>query len=105
MPYSHEGFGMACLEAMAFALPVIGSAAGAVKEFITPGKNGFLIRPDDFNSIHLHINNLYQNRKILAEMSRAAFRTFLNRPKWEDTMASIHGYLTNLAKSKKEFAG
>jgi glycosyltransferase involved in cell wall biosynthesis len=105
MPYSHEGFGMAYMEAMAFALPVIGSAAGAVKEFVAPGKNGFLIKPDDFNSVQFHINNLYQNRKGLAEMSRAAFRTFMDRPKWEDTMASIQGYLTNLAKSKKEFAG
>jgi glycosyltransferase involved in cell wall biosynthesis len=99
MPYSHEGFGMAYMEGMAFALPVIGSAEGAVKEFVTHGKNGFLIKPDDFNSVHFHINNLYRNRKSLAEMSRAAFRTFMDHPKWEDTMASIHGYLTNLAKS------
>jgi glycosyltransferase involved in cell wall biosynthesis len=105
MPYSHEGFGMAYMEAMAFALPVIGSAAGAVREFVTPGKNGFLIRPHDFSSVHYHINNLYQNREGLAEMSRAAFRMFMDHPKWEDTMESIHGYLTNLAKSKKEFTG
>ena len=44
MPYSYEGFGMAHLEAMAYALPVIGSSSGAVKEYVIPEVNGFLIR-------------------------------------------------------------
>ena len=44
MPYSLEGFGMAYLEAMAFGLPVMGSSDGAVKEFVIPGRNGFLFK-------------------------------------------------------------
>jgi glycosyltransferase involved in cell wall biosynthesis len=96
MPYSHEGFGMACLEAMAFGLPVIGSTAGAVKEFVTHEKNGFLIEPCDFNSVGFHIQHLHRNRNDLAKMGRAAFRTFKHRPKWEDTLASIHEYLVGM---------
>jgi glycosyltransferase involved in cell wall biosynthesis len=100
MPYSHEGFGMAYLEAMAFALPVVGSSAGAVKEFVKPGQNGFLIEPEDFKSVNDCINKLYHDRKGLIKMSHAAFETFNDRPKWKDTMASIHSFLCDLTEQK-----
>jgi glycosyltransferase involved in cell wall biosynthesis len=99
MPYSHESFGMAYLEAMAFALPVIGSSSGAVKEFVTPGKNGFLIVPGDLNTVAACLNMLHGNRQRLIEMSRAALQIFHARPKWNDTMQSIHGFLSALAAS------
>jgi glycosyltransferase involved in cell wall biosynthesis len=93
MPYSQEGFGMAHLEAMAFALPVIGSSTGAVKEFVIPGQNGFLIEPGDHKILNHCINRLHRNRQILIKMSRAALQTFKSRPNWHDTMEAIHGFL------------
>ena len=102
MPYSHEGFGMAHLEAMAFALPVIGSSIGAVNEFVIPGQNGFLVEPDDIKTVNTCINNFYHDRKSLIDMSHAALRTFNGRPKWKDTMESIHGFLTDIATANRE---
>jgi glycosyltransferase involved in cell wall biosynthesis len=99
MPYSHEGFGMAYLEAMAFALPVVGSSIGAVSEFVIPGQNGFLIEPDDFKSVNACINYLHHDRRHLFKMSHAAFRTYNERPKWKNTMESIHRFLTRLVGS------
>ena len=99
MPYSQEGFGMAYLEAMAFGLPVVGSSAGAVKEFVIPGQNGFLIELDDFESVNACIHTLDHDRQRLLKMSRAAFHTYKERPKWRDTMASIHRFLTGLVES------
>ena len=99
MPYSHEGFGMAYLEAMAFAMPVVGSSDGAVKEFVIPGQNGFLIEPDDFESLNACIHSLHHDRQRLLEMSWAAFQTYKERPKWRDTMELIHRFLTGLAGS------
>ena len=99
MPYSHEGFGMAYLEAMAFAMPVVGSSDGAVKEFVIPGHNGFLIEFDDFDSVNVCIRTLHHDRQRLLKMSQAAFRTYKKRPQWRDTMESIHRFLTGLAGS------
>ena len=96
MPYSHEGFGMAYLEAMAFAMPVMGSSEGAVKEFVIPGRNGFLFEFDNFESVNTCINTLHHDRQRLLKMSYAAFRTYEERPKWNDTMESIHRFLTGL---------
>jgi glycosyltransferase involved in cell wall biosynthesis len=97
MPYSHEAFGMAYLEAMAFGMPVVGSTNGALKEFVKSGQNGFLIERDDFKSVNACIHSLYQDRQRLLKMSYAAFRTYKKRPKWRDTMESIDRFLGALA--------
>ena len=96
MPYSHEGFGMAYLEAMAFALPVVGSSNGALREFVIPAHNGFLIEPDNFKSVNTCIHALHHDRQRLYKMSKAAFQTYKGRPRWRDTMDSIHRFLSDL---------
>jgi glycosyltransferase involved in cell wall biosynthesis len=101
MPYSHEGFGMAYLEAMAFAMPVVASANGAVKEFVKPGQNGFLIELDDSESVNTCIHSLHHDRQRLLEMSCTAFQTYKERPQWKDTMESIHRFLSALAESAR----
>lgn len=101
MPYSHEGFGMAYLEAMAFALPVVGSSNGALREFVIPAHNGFLIEPDDFKSVNAYIHTLHHDRQRLFKMSNAAFQTYKERPRWRDTMDSIHRFLSDLVSSDR----
>jgi glycosyltransferase involved in cell wall biosynthesis len=96
MPFSHEGFGIAYLEALAYGLPVLASTAGAVKEYIQPGQNGFLQTPDNPGVLCKHINNLYRDRDELARMSSAALKTFHSRPNWKNTVESIHAFLEKL---------
>jgi glycosyltransferase involved in cell wall biosynthesis len=96
MPYSHESYGMAYLEAMGFALPVIGSSSGAVKEFVVPEKNGFLIDPGDLDTTPACLNRLNRDRRLLAQMSRAALRTFDEHPRWSDTMERVYRFLCQL---------
>jgi glycosyltransferase involved in cell wall biosynthesis len=96
MPFSHEGFGIAYLEALAYGLPVLASTAGAVKEYIQPGQNGFLQTPDNPGVLCKHINNLYRDRDKLARMSSAALKTFHSRPNWKNTVESIQAFLEKL---------
>ena len=96
MPFSHEGFGIAYLEAMAFGLPAIGSSKGATKEIIQHGHNGFLVSPEDRVPILKYLSQLYEDRDRLVEMSSAALDTFEAHPKWEDTMEVIHNFLCRL---------
>lgn len=98
MPFSNEGFGIAYLEAMAYGLPVLGSAAGAVKEFIRHGHNGFLFAPEEAGAIAEIILNLHQNRDHLFKISRTALQTARSRPGWEETMESIEHFLMKRAK-------
>jgi glycosyltransferase involved in cell wall biosynthesis len=100
MPYSYEGFGMAFLEAMAFALPVVGSSNGALREFVIPAYNGFLIESDDVESVNACIHTMHHDRHRLFKMSNAAFQTYKERPAWRDTMDAIHRFLTGLVNQR-----
>lgn len=96
LPFSHEGFGMAHLEAMAYALPVIGSSGGASKEFVATGRNGFLIDPGDVKTLLACLTQLDRDRQLLIDMSRAALQTFQERPRWSDTMEAVDRFLKEL---------
>lgn len=98
MPYSHEGFGMAHLEAMGFGLPVIGSSSGAVKEFVLPELNGFLINPGDIAATLGCLKRLHQDRQLLVKMSLAALQTFHEHPRWNDTMEVVYRFLCDQVK-------
>ena len=101
MPYSHEGFGMAHIEAMGFGLPVIGSVAGALREFVRHEQNGFLIHPGDRQKTSAYLNRLNTDRQVLSDMGRAAWKTFQEHPRWEDTMDRIEQFLRDLVYNLK----
>jgi len=86
MPFAHEGFGIAALEAMSFGLPVIGSSAGGVREFVRHGENGFLVAPGDHESVGRHIDALHRDRGQLIAMGTAAFNTGCAWPSWQQAL-------------------
>ena len=96
MPFAHEGFGIAALEAMAFGLPVIGSSSGGVCEFVRHGENGFLVTAGDHPAVRRHLELLYQDRNRLAAMGQAAWQTFSAHPTWAESMVRACEFLEKL---------
>ena len=104
MPCSHEGFGMAYIEGMAFGLPAMGSSAGAAREIIDHEKNGFLIDPGDLLTPRVLIGKLDADRQLLYQMSLAALARFKQHPTWEQSMSRIFLFLQSIVESH-EMAG
>ena len=97
LPFSYEGFGIACLEAMAWGLPVVGSSAGALKEFVQDGLNGLLVAPGGLDAFAQKLLRLHRDRKLLARCGAAALRTFRERPRWKDSLREIDSFLLSMA--------
>ena len=100
MPFSHEGYGIAYVEGMAFGLPAIGSESGAAGEIIRHEENGFLIpceRPEELGRI---IRRLYSDRDLLFRMSLAARQRFEAHPTWAMSMEKIYRFLLEIAKGQ-----
>ena len=93
VPSSYEGYGIVYVEGMGFGLPALASAAGAANEIITPGRDGWLVPPEDPAAIAGALKPLLTDRGRLREMSLAARRRFDTHPTWEQSMARVRRHL------------
>jgi glycosyltransferase involved in cell wall biosynthesis len=97
VPSSYEGFGIVYLEGMGFGLPAIGGSAGAAREVITPGQDGFLVTPEREEEIAACLGGLVADRQRLVELGLAARRRYLAHPIWDETAARIRDFLLEWA--------
>ncbi len=73
LPSSGEGFGLVFLEAMAFAKPVLGAAAGGITDLIEDGANGLLVPPRDVSKLAEALDRLLRDDSLRTEMGRRGF--------------------------------
>ena len=93
VPSSYEGYGIVYLEGMCFGLPAIGTTAGAAREIISDGVNGFLIEPGNAVLLANRLKLLNENREILSHMGLAARERYISQPRWEQTASQIREFL------------
>jgi glycosyltransferase involved in cell wall biosynthesis len=72
LPSATESFGLAALEAMACAVPVVASAAGGLPEVIQDGKTGFLAPVADVPAMADRALRLLKDPAMLDQMRRTA---------------------------------
>lgn len=98
VPSTYEGFGIVYLEGMGAGLPVIATTSGAAREIITPGENGYLIRPGDAQALATHLQSLQHDRRQVEALGRAARRRYLQQPTWTQTGAVIRQFLLSIVE-------
>lgn len=98
VPSSYEGFGIVYLEGMAFGLPAVATMAGAAKEVITDGVNGFLVTPDNAGEVARKIQLLIRDRWLLRQLSLAALARFYASPTWSQSMAAVRQFLLQMRR-------
>lgn len=95
VPSSYEGYGIVYVEGMGFGLPALASAAGAAGEIITPGRDGWLVPPEDPGAIAAALGPVLADRDRLRAMSVAARQRFDTHPTWDQSMERIRKFLAS----------
>jgi glycosyltransferase involved in cell wall biosynthesis len=72
MPSLAEGLGVAALEAMACALPVVASAVGGLREVVTHNETGLLLEPGKVAAWSQALCELSRNHEVRRAMGAAA---------------------------------
>lgn len=93
VPSSHEGFGIAYLDAMGYGVVPIGSTSGGASSIIDHAESGYLIKPGDVHSLSGHIKRLASDRDLLSSMAIKAFRRYQQQPIWEEVSETVYEYL------------
>lgn len=101
VPSVYEGYGIVYLEGMSFGLPAIGTSAGGAGEIITDGLDGFLIPPEDSETLMRCLEKLSADRARLAELGLAARRRYEAQPTWTETGAQIREFLVSQTADRR----
>lgn len=71
-PSIREGLGLACLEAMSAGIPAVAADTSGPREYIVPGKTGYLCDYNDEKAFAEALNKLINNRDKIVEMGQNA---------------------------------
>lgn len=93
LPSAYESYGIVYVEAQQFGLPVIGTTAGAAKEIIRHGDNGYLIDPEDSQALAALLQTLQHDRQHLLSLSRNALAAIARHPGWDESCEIIRQFL------------
>ena len=91
-----ESFGNVFAEALASGLPIVGSLVGGIPEFVTPGRNGFLVEPRRPDLLAAAIRSLADKPLLRAEMAarnRHKAETVLSWDAVADRYLAVYGAL------------
>jgi glycosyltransferase involved in cell wall biosynthesis len=97
LPSRHEAFGIALLEAMSLAKPVVATRTGGIPEVVEEGVSGLLATSENASEMAENIVLLLENPDRAREMGQRG-REVLEReftlPKMADKVESLYGTLT-----------
>ena len=74
LPSRCEGQPRVLLEAMAAAVPVIGSNVGGIPDLVRDGIDGFIVRSGDAQQLEDRLRKLLEDRKLRAELGANGYQ-------------------------------
>jgi len=70
-PSRREGFGVACLEAMAHARPVVATSVGGLRDLVVDGETGLVVPPRDPRALRAALQRLLGDRELRRRLGAA----------------------------------
>lgn len=95
LPSLYEPFGIAFAEAMAHKVPCIGTNNCAMPEIIDDGENGFIVEPNNSQSLSERIYTLLADHDLRDSMSSSAYDKYYSNYRWEIVSRKIINVLSS----------
>ena len=94
---ARESFGLSVVEYMAHGKPVITTNNGAQPEYITDGKDGILIAPDDIGALATAMQSLVssEKRQAIGKAAKATFDAHLSFPIFIEKIEKVYKTILN----------
>jgi glycosyltransferase involved in cell wall biosynthesis len=92
-PSHREGFGVACLEAMAHGRPVVASAVGGLLDLVVDGETGIVVPPRDPVALRSALERLLADPELRRRLGEAGRRRARDHFSWDAvTDATLAAY-------------
>lgn len=98
MPSLYEPFGIAPLEAMAHRIPCVVTDGWALRETVTHGVTGALVRSPDVDALESQLLAMLSDSKALCTMGEAAYKFVSERYTWEHVVNRLRAALSDDGK-------
>jgi glycosyltransferase involved in cell wall biosynthesis len=96
LPSYHEGYGMACAEALAHGLPVVATTAGAIPDTV-PASASILVPPGDAAALREALRRVLVNEHLRARLAAGAALAGAALPDWPMVVSNWAAGLDRLA--------
>jgi starch synthase len=100
LPSICEPFGLAMIEAMSHALPVVGSTVDAMGEIVEDGKSGFLVPPGDPLTLAERLVQLLADSALAREMGKRGQARVSDQFLWPQVVDRVETALLNMPLSR-----
>jgi len=92
-PSRREGFGVACLEAMAHGRPVVASSVGGLRDLVVDGETGLVVPPRDRAALRRALERLLEDSDLRRRLGAAGRERARERFSWDAvTDATLAAY-------------
>jgi len=87
-PSHREGFGVACLEAMAHGRPVVAGDVGGLRDLVVDGETGYLVPPRDVPALREALERLLADRDLRRRLGSAGRERAGRHFSWDTVTAA-----------------
>jgi len=93
LPTKLEPFGAVFVEALAYRLPIVATAIGAIPDFVLPGENGILVQPGEIAELAAALSQLLGNPKQCQDYGEQSYQLAQKKYNWETVGQRIRAEL------------